>query len=96
MKIDLNSSRQQISSKMICMNCGHPVVELMDSYGHIEYHHVFEFIDWSDKIKDRKLRCDSYKEDGKTSCGCENPMTVKARGLQGKILREMLVSKESD
>ena len=77
---------------ILCKNCGHPLV-LVNG----EPHHLYEFINWSDSKTQRKLRCDSYGPDGKTSCNCELPeMDDKSKDdlVRERILHEMIISKE--
>ena len=77
----------------LCKNCGHPLVLVNE-----EPHHLYEFINWSESKTQRKLRCDSFRPDGRTSCSCEHSeLDDKAKDdlLRERILSEM-VRKEGE
>ena len=72
-----------------CKNCGHALV-LVDG----KLHHAYEFISWSEARSKRRLRCDSYAPDGRTSCNCEYPEISDEAGFKKRIIAEMMAGSE--
>ena len=88
LRADVKTNIYFHKKRPLCKNCGHPIV-LVDG----EPHHLYEFIVWSESKTQRKLRCDSFRPDGRTSCNCESPEMddkMKDELFKERIFREMV------